>query len=560
MKDLLSRLASRPLLTAELLIASLFVNLLALAMPLFVIQVLNRYVAHGVDATLATLAAGAVIAVLLEFFARQVRTELARGIGARADEEIANAGFGVLTAVKASVLDRIPPGQRREILEGAENVRAATSATNMAAVIDLPFAFLFIGALFLLSAELAAIAATFAALAFLFGLITMGTLRAPSRQLTQEGRERAGLLGVALQESDTVRAFNAGGALRRAWGVSVGAMHRLHRWIVARQGLAASLAQAVTALMGIAVISVGAILVVRGALDVGALIGANIIAARALQPIIRFAQMGEVFVKARESRKLLAEFARLPRELETGSAKREYQGRLELNDLAFAHHGASMPLFESLSVTAPSGTLLAVGGANGTGKTTLARLLMGLIEPNRGQVLVDGLDLRQVLPEWWRRQVVYLPQEPTFINATIADNVRILRPDADLALVNRVVQTAGLGAYVDELPGGLDTRLVDYGRNLALGIRRRLALARALMSDGKLAILDEPTEGLDAEGVKTIEAVALGLRERGRTVVVLSHDPGVLSGADITVDLNQKPMPGLVTAAAVPRADAMRTV
>ncbi len=542
----MSRFVARPLVASELLVASMFANVLALAMPLFVIQVLNRYVAHGVDATLATLASGAVIAVLLEFFIRLVRIELARGLSIRPDQEISKAGFAVLTALKAPVLERIPPSHRREILEGVDNIRSAYSATNLVAVVDVPFAFLFIGVLFLLSPQLAGIVAIFAGLSFFVGLFTMGTLRGLSRRLVSEARDRSALLGAALQEIDTVRAFNAAGFMRRAWDAKVGSMQKLYRKIIARQGFVQSLTQGIAALMGISIISVGAIFVVRGELDVGALIGANIIAARAIQPISRFAQLGEVFVKARESMNLLVEFSRLPRELERGSAKREYHGGVELKDLAFAHPNASLPLFESLSLKISPGALVLVTGGNGHGKTTLARLLVGLIEPNRGQILVDGLDLRQVLPEWWRRQVIYLAQEPSFINATIGENIRLLNPDLDFERLNGVVEVAGLKPFIDELPQGLDTPILDNGRTLALGIRRRLALARALTSDGKLVILDEPTEGMDIDGCAVMSAVINDLQKKGRTVVVFSFDPNLINGASHLVDLNSKPIPKVV--------------
>ena len=256
MKDLLSRFWARPVLATELLVASLIVNVLALAMPLFVIQVLNRYVAYGVDATLATLVTGALIAVVMEFFLRLVRIELARGLSIRPDQEISNAGFAVLTALKAPVLERIPPSHRREILEGADNIRSAYSATNLAAVVDVPFAIMFIGVLFLLSPELAGITAIFSTLAFFAGLLIMGTLRGMSGRMVAEGRDRSALLGTALQEIDTVRAFNAQAFLRHGWDRKINSIQNLYRKIVSRQGFVQSLTQVITALMGIAVISV----------------------------------------------------------------------------------------------------------------------------------------------------------------------------------------------------------------------------------------------------------------------------------------------------------------
>ena len=163
MGELFRRMLARPGLSAELIAASFFANILALAGPLYVIQVLNRYVANGVDATLATLSAGAVIAIILEFGFRQVRSRLARGISTRPDDQVATVGFTVLASAKTAVIEKVVPGQRREIVNGASNIQSAYSAANIGIVLDVPFAFLFLGVLFLLKPVLAVIAGTFVA-------------------------------------------------------------------------------------------------------------------------------------------------------------------------------------------------------------------------------------------------------------------------------------------------------------------------------------------------------------------------------------------------------------
>lgn len=546
MLELLRRLLIRPFLLTELLLASLFANILALAAPLFVIQVLNRYVAHGVNSTLMTLTLGALIAVGLEFSFRQVRNRLARGVSVRPDENISLAGFGILTHGQSGALDRLAPGQQREVITGIDNIRNAYSATNIATILDLPFALLFLGVLFLLSPILGAVAAVFSITALLFGLVMMTAIRAPTRQLVDEQRRSGLLVGSAITERETIRAFNASGFLSRAWNAQIRGAQELFRKIIARQGVLASFTQSLTALMSIATMGIGAVLVVQGELDIGALIGANILAARALQPISRYAQMGEILLKAKQSARLLKEFIRLPREAETGSAKRDYLGGIELRDLAFMYPGATGPLFESLSVQIPAGSVCVVTGANGAGKSTLARLLMGIIEPSRGQVLVDGLELRQVLPEWWRQQVVYLPQEPGFLNATIQENLAINAPELDMSFLNQIVDAAGLRNFLDQAAQGFETPITDNGRRLAVGIRRRLALARGLTTRGKLVILDEPTEGMDATGCQVVSAVVSDLHRAGHTIIAFSHDPNIIKDAGLVIDLNVKPVPSVV--------------
>ncbi len=546
MKELLARLFARPVIAGELIAASLFANVLALASPLFVIQVLNRYIAHGVDATLATLTTGVVMAITLELGFRQVRLRLAASVNSRKDEDLALGAFSVLTGAKAAAMDMLPAGLRREVVSGTDAVEAAYSAPNVAAVLDVPFALLFVAALALISPLLAVIASGFLAAVFIAAVLSLSAIRGPTRELTSVSGRRSALVSSAMTASDTVRAFNAAGFLRQLWQGEVVGFQTLRRRITGRHGLVQSLTQSAQGLLSVTMIAVAATLVVAGQMDVGAMIGANILAARALGPIVRLAQLGEAFAKARHSLDMFKEFSKLPQERLQGSALGNYKGGLQLKDVGFAYPGVSTPLFESLSLNLQPGGILVVAGANGTGKTTLARLILGLIEPRRGVILADGVDLAQIVPEWWRKQVVYLPQEPRFLHASLRDNILAFNPDLDDAGLNRLIETAGLRRFVDESPEGLDTAIANNGDNLSLGVRRRFALARALATDGVLAVLDEPTEGLDAEGTNRVLAVMNDLAKRGRSIMVFSHDPRIVKGVRFVLDLNTKPVPRLV--------------
>jgi ATP-binding cassette subfamily C protein LapB len=170
---------------------------------------------------------------------------------------------------------------------------------------------------------------------------------------------------------------------------------------------------------------------------------------------------------------------------------------------------------------------------------------MGLLEPIRGEILVDGLDLKQVAPEWWRRQVVFLPQNPALLNATIEENLKINDPDIGTNDLTRIVNACGLRRFLDESPRGYETPVIDNGWRLSEGIRRRLALARALTTNGMLVLIDEPTESLDAEGCAAIHQILGSLAQKGRTIIVMSHDRNIVKGPHVVVDLNVKPVPAI---------------
>ncbi len=545
MKELIRRMFSRPVIAGELIIASAFISVLALASPLFVMQVLNRYLSQGIDATLVTLVTGVLIAIALEFAMRQARLRLARGVNVMPDEAAAFSGFNVLSRARMSALEQVPPEARREIVNGVSALESAYNANNITTVLDVPFSLVFIFVLYLINPEIALIAAGFLIMIFLTGILSAMSLRNKTAELQQNSAQGSALLGTVSREGDTVRAFNASHFLRQAWQKNVRFAQRKRRDLTSAQALLQTFTQTANALMSVAVIALGATLVVIGELDSGAMIGANILAARALQPISKFSQLGAGFAKAREALKTFRQMAAVPLEADHGSAMANYRGGLEFRDAAFGFAGGTSPIFESLSLKVEPGSVLVVTGSNGAGKTTLARMIAGLLEPSRGQILVDGLDLQQIAPEWWRKQIIYLPQEPSLLNATIKENLRINNPDLDPAAMNEIVKAAGLRRFLDESPSGFETPIVDNGWRLSEGIRRRIALGRALATGGNIAIIDEPTESLDDEGTAAVHAILGSLVKRGCTVIVMSHDKNIVKGRHTVIDLDEKPVPAV---------------
>ncbi len=552
MNELLSRLTSKPLVATELLVASLFANLLALASPLFVIQVLNRYVTYGIDSTLATLTVGVIIAIALEMGFRQARLLLAASAIGDRDKDRAIGVFGILVSSKVSALERIPAEARQEIMRGVEAIEHAYSASNVGAILDVPFALLFVVALSLLSPILGMVAAAFIVGSFLFTLFSQRLMQNPTREQATASAARGSFVETADRAADTVRVFGGQSAIMAAWHKHVSLAQSIRQTIERRQGMTQTMTQSLQALMGVAIICVGAILVVMGELEVGTMIGANIMATRGLGPIMRLAQLTRAFARARQALLDLKGLTDLPQESSDGTVLNEYTGGLELRDVTFAYAGQATPLFESLSFTLPPGSVLVLQGDNGAGKTTLMRLIAGLIDPIRGQVFGDGVDVQQMDSVWWRKQLAYLPQEPTFLNDTVKGNFLAANADQSDDGIDATIRRAGLGTFIDESQHGLETPITNNGKTLAVGHRRRLALARALATGGRLVLFDEPTEGLDREGCAAVYECLKDLAQQGATIVVATTDPVILKGSRIVLDMNRKPTPQLLSMTATP--------
>ncbi|WP_419787991.1 peptidase domain-containing ABC transporter [Pseudodesulfovibrio sp.] len=543
MRELFRRLLLHKPLAVEIAVASFFVNILYLASPIFVIQILSRYIGYGFDGTLYTLTSGMLIALALGMGFSIVRTRMCSAVSEDSDRQLQEQVLESLAHAKSAAMDRIPTARVQDVLAGPLIVQSAYEASRIASVLDMPFFILFILCIFVLSPALALVTLLAVGSTVLAGKLNMNKAKKLDRVMREESVRHRGSVGAAISGTETVRAFRGSNYLHRLWHEQIHRLMEAREQIVTQRSWSLAIVTVLNSLLKVAVYAVGAKLVVSGDLSVGSLIGASILSAKALQISSSFMQSVLQMSKAQEALRMIHEFASLPRETSGGKAMKEFSGRLEFHDVAMAYPGATGPLFESLSTVIEPGSVVGILGANGTGKTTLAKLIVGLLEPGRGQVLADGVDLRQLSAEWWRTQVLYLPQEPRFLNGTYKENITLLNPDIEDARLNEIVRQADLRRFLDSTPTGIDTEIADGGRSLPVGIRKRLALARALVGEGRIAVLDEPTEGLDVEGCEAVFQVMNMLVQRHTTIIVVSRDQNIVKGFGMAIDLNSKPVP-----------------
>jgi ATP-binding cassette subfamily C protein LapB len=543
MNELFRRLFRSKPLAAQIVVASFFVNLLFLASPIFVIQILSRYIGYGFDGTLYTLTGGMIIALVLGLAFTVIRTRMCVLVSAEPDKQLQTAVLDSLSRIKASAMERIPQAKIQEVMAGPQIVQAAYEASHIASCLDMPFFLLFLAAVTALSPLLGLITFLATLTTLLAGKMNMARARAIDGSLREEMVRHRDGVNSAMHGAETVRAFHAAGYLNRLWREQVDRLMELKELAVNQRSWGLAVVQGLNALLRVMIYAVGAKLVVSGDLSVGSLIGASILSSKALQISTSFMQSVQLMGKADEAMRMIAEFMNLPRESTGGTGIKKFSGRLEFKDVAIAFPGATGPLFESFSYVVAPGSVVGIIGSNGAGKTTLSKLVVGLLEPSRGQIMADGVDLRQLASEWWRTQVMYLPQEPTFLNGTYRENITMLNPELEEAQLNEIIRLADLRRFLDSSATGLDTPITEGGRSLPLGVRKRLAIARALVGQGRLAVFDEPTEGLDVEGSEAVFRIMNHLAKNGVTMLIVSRDPNVVKGYGSVIDLNSKPVP-----------------
>ncbi len=523
--------------------ASFFINILVLAAPFFFILVFNRYLTGGVDGTLVTLTVGMLMAVAIQFLFRIIRTRMAGQVGIQADDPLARSLFDALTRAKIQAISQVRKSRIVQSVNSLQTLQAAYSAPNVNSVLDMPYSFLFIGVIFLLNFQLGVVAALGALATFASAWFAMFSSRKAVAALQESSAGNQVLVDSAVKEPETLRVFGGTHYFAAKWSEQLRNIITLRGFSAYNEDVSQARLMSIGLVSRTFIIALGARQVFLGELTIGALIGISILSSMPLTILARFVRTTALLKRAAEAESVLKRFMMLPREKTSGSALKVYSGGLDFKDLAFVYPGSKSPLFEGLNIQVAPGTTAGFTGYNGSGKSTLARMVAGLLEPSRGQILVDGMEMSQISLEWWRKQIIYLPQEPGFLPATIRENIMAVSPDMDNDGLNRVLYTAGLRRFLDSHPQGLDLELDERGTPLPLGIRRRLALARALTTDGQLVILDEPAEGLDVEGWKMVNRTIKSLKESRKTILIFSGDPRLLMDADIIVDLGSKPVP-----------------
>ena len=538
---------------AQLVTASVVINLLALATPLFMMTVYNKVIRQGGLATLDVLVIGMLSLVAFELVLRGLRGYVASYTGARLDAAVGQEVLHRILHLPYSSFEKMPPARLFERLRQLDQLRAFLTGNLPLFLVDLAFVGLFLGGLFLLQSTLGMV--TLAALP-LFGLLSWLGHRHQSRHLHTHRRrvaDKNAAVWEAVANALTVKALALEPQVERRFRTPLYET----AWSGLRAGTAAqftaSLAQALQHLTAVVLVYLGARMVIAGELSIGGLVAASILAARALAPArqLFFAwpqiqQMREAYGRVDA---LLREGGERPRPARDGEGLRLH-GDLRLESVTYRYGPGRPPAIEEVSLEIRAGQILALTGPPGSGKSTLARLLAGLAVPERGRVLVDGQDLARLPAASYRRQIGVVPQELQLFSGTIAENIALGAETCPHARVVAAARFVGLHDFVQKLPEGYETRLGEQGCGLSAGQRQLVCIARALVRNPRILILDEATSALDPE----TERLFLRNLERaasGRTVILITHRPHLLAMCDRVVVLREGRVIGMGAPAAV---------
>lgn len=506
---------------------SLAINLLYLAAPLYMLQVYDRVISSASEVTLVML----TIALLLAFLALAgldaVRARILTRAGIRLDRLIAGR-------VMSAVIERASAfgGARSQLLRDFDTFRQFITGTGIHAVFDLPWAPIYILVIFALHPALGAFALASAVLLVLMALVNEIFVRPPLTESNEAASRNYSFTEMSLRNWEVVQAMGMMAGLLQRWG-------RDRNRMLERQATASDLAATMQSVirflrlsMQSVILGLGAYLVIERLATVGAMFAASLLLGRALQPVEQIVGSWRNLVGARMAYRRVHDLLAATSVRDPNLELPRPTGLLTVENLSFAVPGnTSKLILRGVSFRIEPGEVLGVIGPSGAGKSTLVRQIVGVMSPSAGAVRLDGADVSTWPKEYLGRYLGYLPQDIELFADTVAANISRFQL-GDAAEVIDAARMAGVHDMILRLPNGYDTQAGEGGAVLSGGYRQRIGLARAVYGSPSLVVLDEPSSNLDADGDAALADCILQLKERGTTVVIVSHRPSTIGVVD----------------------------
>ncbi|HEY1363404.1 MAG TPA: type I secretion system permease/ATPase [Xanthobacteraceae bacterium] len=509
---------------AHVLIASLFVQLFALITPLFFQIVIDKVLVHKGMSTLIAIVVGLAAIGLFDVTLQYLRSYALSHTTSRIDVELGSRLFDHLLRLPLGYFETRPTGQTVARVRELETIRGFLTGQGLSSVIDLLFTVVFVAVMFLYSTTLTVIVLASIPLYLIIALLIRPALREKVSERFNTGAASQQFLVESVFGIQTLKAAAVEPILRNEWEDRLAAYVKTSFQAVMLSNIGQNAIQYVSKATTAAVLFFGAKAVIDADLTVGGLIAFYMIMNQVTAPVLRLSQLWQDFQQVQISVARLGDILNSPPESQRLAAAHlpPARGAIRISGLSFRYRPEAADVLRDINLEIPAGEVLGIIGPSGSGKSTLTKLVQRLYRPDRGQVLLDGVDIGQVDTAWLRRQIGVVLQENVLFNRTIHENIALANPGMPRGHVIAVARLAGADEFVSRLPLGYDTPIEERGANLSGGQRQRIAIARALATQPRILIFDEATSALDYESERTIQA---NMREivRGRTVIVIAH-------------------------------------
>ncbi|SMX39052.1 ATP-binding cassette domain-containing protein [Maliponia aquimaris] len=522
----------------EVALGSFVANILAVSVALFSLQVYDRVIPHQSEATLWVLAAGAVIALLLEAMLKSARSHLLDGTGRQIEMGVQGLLMNRLLGMRSDLAGR-SPSQLFSAMREFGSVREFFTASTVGALADIPFIFIFLLLVWSIAGSVVWVLVLGGILMVVPGFLLQRRMVRLTQEMQGASARQSRLLHETVAELDTIKTQRAEDRFARLWE-ELSAVQSVKS--SEQRRLAAALtfwSQAVQQGTYLAAVITGTYLVFAGQFTVGSIIATGILTSRTLGPLTQLSGILARWSNVKAALEGLDAVATAPQDRAAGRKylrRERLAGQYELRDVTFRYDPDGAAALDLSQLVIQKGQCVAVLGTNGSGKSTLLKLLSGLYAPASGKVLIDGTEMAQIDPRDLRRGIGYLGQEVRLFHGTLRDNLNLSLLERDDDRLYEALDFAGLGPFVKAHAKGLDLDIRDGGEGLSVGQRQSIGWARLWLQDPEVCLLDEPTAALDQTLEKTLISRLEGWLS-GRTAVIATHRVPILALASRTLIL-----------------------
>ncbi len=510
-------------------VMSFFVNLLMLTGPLFMLQVYDRVLASGSLPTLQALfvlVAGLFIVMgLLDF----LRGRVLANAGARFQALLDGRAF------EATMQTALVPDERSKpatALRDLESIQQFLSGPAPYSFFDAPWTPIYVAVIFVLHPMLGWFSVGAAILLFTIAFLNQSMTIKPEIESRQATATAEKFSESVRREAEAVRALGMIETTKAQWGKQRGEALVAQMTHSGRAGFFQAMSKSLRLFLQSAILAVGAYLAVKNEISPGVMIAGSILMGRALAPIDQAIAQWRMFIRARQASRSLEQFFATTPVTQPKTALPDPDARLTVENIAVSPPGTRQPIVRGVSFDVKPGEAVGVIGPSASGKSTLARALVGIWPALAGEIRLDGATLDQWSEADFGRLIGYLPQDVGLFTGSVARNIARLQEDADPRGIVLAAERAGAHEMILKLPNGYDTEIGEGGAQLSGGQRQRIGLARALFGDPPLLVFDEPNANLDAEGEQSLIHAIRQAKERGRAVIVMAHRPSAIAVCD----------------------------
>jgi ATP-binding cassette subfamily C protein PrsD len=517
-------------------IMSAMVNILYLTGSFFMLEIYDRVLPSRSIPTLVGIIVLAAVLYIAQGVLDMIRGRILVRVGVSLDEALSGRVFEVIARLPLKV------GQRNDgmqPLRDLDSIRAFLSGLGPTAMFDLPWMPFYIGICFVFHPLIGFTALVGAIVLVTVTLFTEMRTRAPMQDALGFANARNGLAETSRRNSEALVAMGMLGRMARRWHESNNKYLDGQQRVSDVAGGLGAVSKVLRMMLQSAVLGVGAYLVINQLATAGIIIAGSILAARALAPVDLAIANWKGFVAARQGWDRLTQLLKLMLEQSAPMALNAPSKTLKVEAASVAAPGTQKVVAQDISITLEKGNGLGIIGPSASGKSSVARMLVGVWQPVRGKVRLDGAALDQWSTEALGAHIGYLPQDVELLAGTVAQNIGRFEPQADSAAVIAAAKMAGVHELIVGLSEGYETQIGEQGTSLSAGQAQRIALARALYRDPFLVVLDEPNSNLDSEGDEALTKAILAVRARGGIVVVVAHRPSAIAGVDLLMVMKQ---------------------